>query len=69
MGSSQFFVWAITPGNEHPGYIGEKGRILGKTYGFDTRCYWEHPGEHIGNMVGTHQQLMKKKPFPPSPCP
>ncbi len=66
-----FFAWAITPGNEHPGYIGEKGRILGKTYGFDTRCYWEHPwgthwklGEQLGNMVGTHEQLIKKKPLP-----
>jgi hypothetical protein len=62
--------------NEHPGSIGEKGRILGKTYGFDIRCYWEHPwgthwklGEQLGNMVGTHEQLMKKKPLPHSPCP
>jgi hypothetical protein len=26
-GSSEFFAWAITPCNEHPDYIGEKGRI------------------------------------------
>jgi hypothetical protein len=37
----------FTHRNEHPGYIGEKGMILGKTYGFDIRCYWEHPwGTH-----------------------
>jgi hypothetical protein len=29
--------------NEHPKYIGEKGGILGKTYGFEIKCYWEHP--------------------------
>jgi hypothetical protein len=74
-GSSHFFAWAITPRNEHPDYIGEKGRILGKTYGFDTRCYWEHPwgthwklGEQLGNMVGTHEQLIKKKPLPFPPA-
>jgi len=55
-GSSQFFVLAITPRNKHLGYTGEKGRILGKTCGFDIRCYWEHLGEHIenlGNNLGT----------------
>jgi hypothetical protein len=73
-GSSQFFIWAITLHNEHLGYIGEKGRILGKSYGFDIRCYWEHPwgthsefGEQLGNMVGTHQQFMKKKTSSRSP--
>jgi len=25
------------------GYIGVKGRTLGKTYGIKARCYWEHP--------------------------
>ncbi len=74
-GSSHFFAWAITPRNKHPGYIGEKGTILGKTYGFDTRCYWEHPwgthwklGEQLGNTVGTHEQLIKKN-SPPFPWP
>jgi hypothetical protein len=42
-GSSQFFAWANTHRNDHPKYKGEKGRILGKTYGFEIRCYWEHP--------------------------
>jgi hypothetical protein len=36
-----------------PTYICEKGRTLGKTYGIKTRCYWEHPREHIENL-GTH---------------
>jgi len=60
-GSSQFFTWTNTHRNKHPRYIGEKGRILGKTYGFEIRCYWEHPwethwefGEQLGKMVGTH---------------
>jgi len=35
-----FFAWANTPCREHPSYIGEKGRILGKTYGFEIRCPW-----------------------------
>jgi hypothetical protein len=26
-------------------------------------------GEHIENMIGTHQQLMKKKISPPFPLP
>jgi hypothetical protein len=74
---SQFFAWANTPCKEHPNYIGEKGRILGKRYGFEIRCYWEHPwgthweiGDQLGNMVGTQQQLQKerKKNLPvPSP--
>ncbi len=40
---SQLFIWANTPSKEHPSYIGEKWRILGKTYGFEIWCYWEHP--------------------------
>jgi len=66
-----------------PTYIGEKGRILGKTYetyGITARCYWEHPcwthWEHIGNLMGTHWKLERnmlgtrekwKKSFPPTP--
>jgi hypothetical protein len=45
----------------------EKGRTLGKTYGFEIRCDWEYPwgthwelGEQLGEMVGTHQQLRGK---------
>jgi hypothetical protein len=41
--SSKGFITFLCLGNEHPDYIGEKGRILGKTYGFDIRGYWEHP--------------------------
>jgi len=26
-------------------------------------------GEQLGNMVGTHEQFMKKKTSPPSPLP
>ncbi len=40
-----------------PTYIGEKGRTLGKMYGIKARCYWEHLGEHIGNLMGTHWEL------------
>jgi hypothetical protein len=50
------FAWANTLWKEHPIYTGEKGRILGKRYGFKIQCYWEHPGEHIenlGNNLGT----------------
>jgi len=35
-----------------PIYIGEKGRTLGKTYGIQVRCYWEH----IGNPMGTKKE-------------
>jgi hypothetical protein len=47
-----------------PTYIGEKGRILGKTCWIKARCYWEHPWgthwkprEHIGNLMGIHWEL------------
>jgi hypothetical protein len=36
-----------------PTYIGVKGRTLGKTYGIKVRCYSEHLGGHIGNLMGT----------------
>jgi hypothetical protein len=39
-----------------PTYMGEKGRSLGKTYGIKARCYWEHLGEHIGNLLGTKEK-------------
>jgi hypothetical protein len=42
-----FFCLGYYPSLEHPNNIGEKGRILGKTYGFNIKCYWEHPwGTH-----------------------
>jgi len=49
-GSSQFFTWANTYHNKHPKYIGEKGKILSKTFGFEIRCYWEHLWGHIENL-------------------
>jgi len=50
-----------------PTYIGEKGRILGKTYGIKMRCYWEH-------IWGTHwepweQRKNEKKSSAPCPSP
>jgi len=39
-----------------PTCICEKGRTLGKTYEIKTRCYWEHPWEHIGNLMGTSRE-------------
>jgi hypothetical protein len=50
-----------------PTYIDEKGRTLGKTYGFKARCYWKHPWgthweprEHIENLMRTHKELEGK---------
>jgi hypothetical protein len=43
-----------------PTYIGEKGRTLGKTYGFQVRSYWENlwgtPWEPDGNMLRTMEE-------------
>jgi hypothetical protein len=36
--------------NEHPMYVGEKGRILGKTYGFEISVIGNTFGEHIENL-------------------
>jgi ABC-type transporter lipoprotein component MlaA len=43
------------------------GQTLGKTYGINARCYWEHPwGTHwepredIGNLMGTHWENSQK---------
>jgi hypothetical protein len=51
-----------------PKYTGEKGRTLGKTYGINARCYWEHPWgahweplEHIGNSLGNLKGTKKKE--------
>jgi hypothetical protein len=69
-----FFCLGYYPSQRAPRLYRYMGRNLGKTYGFDIRCYWEHPwgthwklGEQLGNMVGTHQQLVKKilSPLPP----
>ncbi len=45
-----------------PSYVHERGRTLGKTYGIKARCYWDHLGEHIGNLMRTcwEQKQMKK---------
>jgi len=47
-----------------PSYRGERRRTFGKAYGIKMRCYAEHvggthwkPGEHIGNLMGTHLNL------------
>ncbi len=57
-----FFMerWSASP--FWPTYTGEKGRTLGKTYGINARCYWEHPW-------GTHWELVgnKGKNIPPHP--
>jgi hypothetical protein len=56
-----------------PTYIGEKGRTLGKMYGIKARCYWEHLGEHIGNLQGTGREHVgnkgKMKRILPNPPP
>jgi len=55
--------WSASP--FWPTYTGEKGRTLGKTYGINVRCYWEHPW-------GTHWELewnmlRTKEKYPPIP--
>jgi hypothetical protein len=40
-----------------PTYIGEKGRTLGKTFGIQVRCCWEH----IGNLKGTYWEQWKNE--------
>ncbi len=58
-----------------PTYIGENGRTLGKTYGIQGRCYWEHPWwthwEPDGNPLGTWREHGGNKGFfnknPPPP--
>jgi hypothetical protein len=33
---------------------------LPKAYGIKVRCYGEHVGEHIENLMGTHWELKGK---------
>jgi hypothetical protein len=42
---------------------------LGKPYGINLRCYWEHLGEPHGKTLGTRQKQKKSllAPSPPSP--
>jgi hypothetical protein len=35
-------------------YICERRTTFTSAYGIKMRCYGEHVGEHIGNLVGTH---------------
>jgi len=40
--------------------IGERRIITsGKAYGIKVRCYGEHVGEHIENLMGTHWELRR----------
>ncbi len=41
-----------------PTYIGERRTKFAKSYGIKVRCYGEHVGEHIGNLMGTHLVLI-----------
>jgi hypothetical protein len=34
--------------------------LWGKSYGIKPRCYCEHLGVHIGNMMGTHWEQGKE---------
>jgi hypothetical protein len=38
-------------------YIGERRTKFAKAYGKKVRCYGEHVGEHIGNLMRTHWEL------------
>jgi hypothetical protein len=50
-------------------YIDEKGKILGKTYGFEIKCYWEHPWGTTLEHVRNTSTILEKKTSPPSLCP
>jgi hypothetical protein len=39
-----------------PSYVGERRRTFAKTYGIKMRCYGEHVGEYIGNVMGTSRE-------------
>jgi len=50
--------------------VGESKTTFAKAYGRKARCYGEHVGEHIENLMGTHWELgkfYKKKNPPPTP--
>jgi hypothetical protein len=42
-----------------PRYIGERRTTFAKAYGIKVRCYGEHVGEHIGNLMRTHWELKR----------
>jgi hypothetical protein len=37
--------------------MGERRTKFAKAYGIKLRCYGEHVGEHIGNLMRTHWEL------------
>jgi hypothetical protein len=37
-----------------PTYIGERMTTFAKAYGIQVRCYGQHVGEQIGDLMGTH---------------
>jgi hypothetical protein len=41
--------------------VGESKTTFAKAYGRKARCYGEHVGEHIENLMGTHWELGKFK--------
>jgi hypothetical protein len=62
-----------------PTYIGERRTTFAKAYGVKARCYGEHIGEYIENLMGTYCKLkrnmvgthwepekVKNKSFPPT---
>jgi hypothetical protein len=42
-----------------PSYIGERRTTFGKAFGIKERCYGEHVGEHIENLMGTPWELKR----------
>jgi predicted metalloprotease len=50
-----------------PTYIGERRTTFAKAYGIKVRCYGEHVGEHIENLIGTHWELERNKSKAPHP--
>jgi hypothetical protein len=46
-------------------------KLLGRLYGINLRCCWEHLGELEGNPIWNHigNQEKIKNPFPPHPPP
>jgi len=37
--------------------ISQRRTTFAKAYGIKVRCYGEHVGEHIGNLIRTHWEL------------
>jgi hypothetical protein len=45
-------------------YVGESMTTFAKAYGIKVKCYGEHVGEHIENLMGTHWEPRKNDPPP-----